>query len=163
MFFPKLNLELFWQNVLILNLMMKSNRTSVWILLWMYEFHRLPRSDVDQAIEVNHPFDGTGMLDEDEENFQRALALSRQEIDMEDEEADLRRAIQLSMQGAVLIWISYSALSSSWNQFVRHFFQHASISLERLVWGMEGQSRIACSYLPSAFLKSCHLHVGINY
>lgn len=61
---------------------------------------------MDQAIEVNHPFDGTGMLDEDEENFQRALALSRQEIDMEDEEADLRRAIQLSMQGAVLIWIS---------------------------------------------------------
>ncbi|NXT00924.1 ATX3 protein, partial [Jacana jacana] len=61
---------------------------------------RLSRSDVDQAIEVNHPFDGTGMLDEDEENFQRALALSRQEIDMEDEEADLRRAIQLSMQGS---------------------------------------------------------------
>ncbi|XP_056372074.1 ataxin-3 [Oenanthe melanoleuca] len=62
--------------------------------------HRLPRSDVDQAIEVTHPFEGTGMLDEDEENFQRALALSRQEIDMEDEEADLRRAIQLSMQGS---------------------------------------------------------------
>ncbi|XP_042647197.1 ataxin-3 isoform X4 [Tyto alba] len=61
---------------------------------------RLSRSDVDQAIDVNHPFDGTGMLDEDEENFQRALALSRQEIDMEDEEADLRRAIQLSMQGS---------------------------------------------------------------
>lgn len=61
---------------------------------------------MDQAIEVNHPFDGTGMLDEDEENFQRALALSRQEIDMEDEEADLRRAIQLSMQGAVLVQIS---------------------------------------------------------
>ncbi|NXV47190.1 ATX3 protein, partial [Uria aalge] len=61
---------------------------------------RPPRSDVDQAIEANHPFDGTGMLDEDEENFQRALALSRQEIDMEDEEADLRRAIQLSMQGS---------------------------------------------------------------
>lgn len=57
---------------------------------------------MDQAIEVSHPFDGTGMLDEDEENFQRALALSRQEIDMEDEEADLRRAIQLSMQGTVL-------------------------------------------------------------
>ncbi|KFQ66039.1 Ataxin-3, partial [Phaethon lepturus] len=62
---------------------------------------RLPRSDVDQAIEVNHPFDGTGVLDEDEENFQRALALSRQEIDMEDEEADLRRAIQLSMQDSL--------------------------------------------------------------
>lgn len=39
------------------------------------------------------------MLDEDEEDLQRALALSRQDIDMEDEEADLRRAIQLSMQG----------------------------------------------------------------
>lgn len=99
----------------------------------MYVFHRLSRSDVDQAIEVNHPFEGTGMLDEDEENFQRALALSRQEIDMEDEEADLRRAIQLSMQGAVLISISYSPLSSSWNQFVRQFFQHLSPSLERLV------------------------------
>ncbi|NXD65055.1 ATX3 protein, partial [Eolophus roseicapillus] len=61
---------------------------------------RLPRSDMDQAIDVNHPFDGTGMLDEDEENFQKALALSRQEMDMEDEEADLRRAIQLSMQGS---------------------------------------------------------------
>uniref|UniRef100_A0A8B9FWI6 ubiquitinyl hydrolase 1 n=1 Tax=Amazona collaria TaxID=241587 RepID=A0A8B9FWI6_9PSIT len=56
--------------------------------------------DQDQAIDVNHPFDGTGMLDEDEENFQKALALSRQEMDMEDEEADLRRAIQLSMQGS---------------------------------------------------------------
>ncbi|NXA46176.1 ATX3 protein, partial [Nothocercus julius] len=61
---------------------------------------RPPKSDVDQAVEVSQPFDGTGMLDEDEENFQRALALSRQEIDMEDEEADLRRAIQLSMQGS---------------------------------------------------------------
>ncbi|XP_030308034.1 ataxin-3 isoform X4 [Calypte anna] len=69
---------------------------------------RLPRSDTDQAIEVNHPFDGTGMLDEDEENFQRALALSRQEIDMEDEEADLRRAIQLSMQVVeVSLWTHY--------------------------------------------------------
>ncbi|XP_025070317.1 ataxin-3 isoform X2 [Alligator sinensis] len=60
---------------------------------------RLQKSNLDQAVEVNHPFDGTGMLDEDEENFQKALALSRHEIDMEDEEADLRRAIQLSMQG----------------------------------------------------------------
>ncbi|XP_074852719.1 ataxin-3 isoform X2 [Carettochelys insculpta] len=59
---------------------------------------RVQKTDVEQALDVNHPF-GTGMLDEDEENFQRALALSRQEIDMEDEEADLRRAIQLSMQG----------------------------------------------------------------
>lgn len=37
-------------------------------------------------------------VDEDEE-LKRALALSRQEMDVEDEEADLRRAIQLSMQG----------------------------------------------------------------
>ncbi|XP_062974041.1 ataxin-3 isoform X1 [Elgaria multicarinata webbii] len=60
---------------------------------------RVQKPDVEQAVDVNHPFDSTGMLDEDEENFQKALALSRQEIDMEDEEADLRRAIQLSMQG----------------------------------------------------------------
>ncbi|XP_067403174.1 ataxin-3 isoform X4 [Emydura macquarii macquarii] len=60
---------------------------------------RVQKTDLEQALDINHPFGGTGMLDEDEENFQRALALSRQEIDMEDEEADLRRAIQLSMQG----------------------------------------------------------------
>ncbi|XP_053108978.1 ataxin-3 isoform X6 [Hemicordylus capensis] len=61
---------------------------------------RVQKPDLEQALDVNHPFDGTAMLDEDEENFQKALALSRQEIDMEDEEADLRRAIQLSMQGS---------------------------------------------------------------
>ncbi|XP_033370911.1 ataxin-3 isoform X3 [Parus major] len=91
---------------------------------------RLPRSDVDQAIEVNHPFDGTGMLDEDEENFQRALALSRQEIDMEDEEADLRRAIQLSMQGR-----RQSELSGSLPQNVpqsSHSSQTDSLSSEEL-------------------------------
>ncbi|NXP87182.1 ATX3 protein, partial [Passerina amoena] len=91
---------------------------------------RLPRSDVDQAIEVNHPFDGTGMLDEDEENFQRALALSRQEIDMEDEEADLRRAIQLSMQGS-----RRSELSGSLPQNVpqsSHRSQTESLSSEEL-------------------------------
>ncbi|NWU75711.1 ATX3 protein, partial [Onychorhynchus coronatus] len=91
---------------------------------------RLPRSDVDQAIEVNHPFDGTGMLDEDEENFQRALALSRQEIDMEDEEADLRRAIQLSMQGS-----RRSELSSSLPQTLpqsSHSSQTESLSSEEL-------------------------------
>ncbi|NWS10803.1 ATX3 protein, partial [Pachyramphus minor] len=91
---------------------------------------RLPRSDVDQAIEVNHHFDGTGMLDEDEENFQRALALSRQEIDMEDEEADLRRAIQLSMQGS-----RRSELSGSLPQNVpqsSHSSQTESLSSEEL-------------------------------
>ncbi|KAL2303883.1 hypothetical protein Nmel_009165 [Mimus melanotis] len=91
---------------------------------------RLSRSDVDQAVEVNHPFDGTGMLDEDEENFQRALALSRQEIDMEDEEADLRRAIQLSMQGS-----RRSELSGSLPQNVlqsSHSSQTDSLSSEEL-------------------------------
>ncbi|NXV61189.1 ATX3 protein, partial [Molothrus ater] len=91
---------------------------------------RLSRSDVDQAIEVNHPFEGTGMLDEDEENFQRALALSRQEIDMEDEEADLRRAIQLSMQGS-----RRSELSGSLPQNVpqsSHSSQTESLSSEEL-------------------------------
>uniref|UniRef100_A0A3P9LZX3 ubiquitinyl hydrolase 1 n=1 Tax=Oryzias latipes TaxID=8090 RepID=A0A3P9LZX3_ORYLA len=37
---------------------------------------------------------------DDDEELKRALALSRQEMDVEDEEADLRRAIQLSMQGS---------------------------------------------------------------
>ncbi|KAM9064665.1 ataxin-3 isoform X1 [Sarcophilus harrisii] len=60
---------------------------------------RAQKTDLEQSLEVSHSYDGTGMLDEDEENLQRALALSRQEIDMEDEEADLRRAIRLSMQG----------------------------------------------------------------
>ncbi|XP_042294737.1 ataxin-3 isoform X3 [Sceloporus undulatus] len=60
---------------------------------------RVQKPDVEQALDVNQPFDGTPMLDEDEENLQKALALSRHDIDMEDEEADLRRAIQLSMQG----------------------------------------------------------------
>ncbi|KAM6171756.1 ataxin-3 isoform 2-T2 [Erethizon dorsatum] len=58
---------------------------------------RVLKTDLEQVLEGN---DGSGMLDEDEEDLQRALALSRQEIDMEDEEADLRRAIQLSMQGS---------------------------------------------------------------
>uniref|UniRef100_A0A8C9FTJ3 ubiquitinyl hydrolase 1 n=1 Tax=Pavo cristatus TaxID=9049 RepID=A0A8C9FTJ3_PAVCR len=64
---------------------------------------KLIGEETAQSRDQSHPFDGTSMLDEDEENFQRALALSRQEIDMEDEEADLRRAIQLSMQGTVML------------------------------------------------------------
>ncbi|XP_074091526.1 ataxin-3 isoform X3 [Macrotis lagotis] len=60
---------------------------------------RMQKTDLEQSLELSHSYDGTGMLDEDEENLRRALALSRQEIDMEDEEADLRRAIRLSMQG----------------------------------------------------------------
>lgn len=39
------------------------------------------------------------VVDEDDEELRKALALSRQDIEVEDEEADLRRAIQLSMQG----------------------------------------------------------------
>lgn len=42
--------------------------------------------------------DGSEMLDE-EEDLQRVPGLSRQAIDVEDEEAHLCRAIQLSMQG----------------------------------------------------------------
>lgn len=52
---------------------------------------------------------GFGLEDEvgeDDEELKRALALSRQDIDVEDEEADLRRAIQLSMQGAVMSNVS---------------------------------------------------------
>nr|XP_034344099.1 ataxin-3 isoform X3 [Arvicanthis niloticus] len=53
------------------------------------------KADLERVLEAT---DGPGMFDEDEDDLQRALAISRQEIDMEDEEADLRRAIQLSMQ-----------------------------------------------------------------
>lgn len=42
-----------------------------------------------------------GVTDEDDEELRKALALSRQDIEVEDEEADLRRAIQLSMQGNI--------------------------------------------------------------
>lgn len=42
-----------------------------------------------------------GVADEDDEELRKALALSRQDIEVEDEEADLRRAIQLSMQGNI--------------------------------------------------------------
>uniref|UniRef100_A0A3Q2Z8R8 ubiquitinyl hydrolase 1 n=1 Tax=Hippocampus comes TaxID=109280 RepID=A0A3Q2Z8R8_HIPCM len=38
---------------------------------------------------------------DDDEELNRVLALSRQDIDVDDEEADLRRAIQLSMQGTI--------------------------------------------------------------
>ncbi|XP_040598548.1 ataxin-3 isoform X6 [Mesocricetus auratus] len=55
------------------------------------------KADLERVLEAA---DGAGILDEDEDDLQRALAISRQEIDMEDEEADLRRAIQLSMQGS---------------------------------------------------------------
>ncbi|KAJ8290376.1 hypothetical protein GJAV_G00012050 [Gymnothorax javanicus] len=51
--------------------------------------------DVGQGLEDN-------VLDEDEEELQKALALSRQDMEEEDEEADLRRAIQLSMLGAAV-------------------------------------------------------------
>ncbi|XP_013372647.1 PREDICTED: ataxin-3 isoform X2 [Chinchilla lanigera] len=64
---------------------------------------RVLKTDLEQVLEGN---DGSGMLDEDEEDLQRALALSRQEIDMEDEEADLRRAIQLSMQGINILVVA---------------------------------------------------------
>ncbi|XP_044869662.1 ataxin-3 isoform X4 [Mauremys mutica] len=88
------------------------------------------KTDLEQALDVNHPYDGTGMLDEDEENFQRALALSKQEIDMEDEEADLRRAIQLSMQGG-----HRSEFSDSVSQNIPHssgISQSESLSSEEL-------------------------------
>ncbi|XP_045144052.1 ataxin-3 [Echinops telfairi] len=66
-------------------------------LLSVFVLFRVQTTDLEQALETN---DGPGILDEDEEELQKALALSRHEIDMEDEEADLRRAIQLSMQGS---------------------------------------------------------------
>ncbi|XP_051579222.1 ataxin-3 isoform X2 [Myxocyprinus asiaticus] len=54
---------------------------------------------VQQVSDTTHTTD-VGVLDEDEEELRKALALSRQHMEVEDEEADLRRAIQLSMQGS---------------------------------------------------------------
>ncbi|XP_062902264.1 ataxin-3 isoform X2 [Mobula hypostoma] len=62
--------------------------------------HRLQSNDWEQVIDVNKSI--TNVLDdEDDESLQRALSLSRQHMETEDEEADLRRAIHLSMQGFV--------------------------------------------------------------
>ncbi|XP_051579223.1 ataxin-3 isoform X3 [Myxocyprinus asiaticus] len=57
------------------------------------------RVSVQQVSDTTHTTD-VGVLDEDEEELRKALALSRQHMEVEDEEADLRRAIQLSMQGS---------------------------------------------------------------
>ncbi|XP_042193896.1 ataxin-3 isoform X1 [Callorhinchus milii] len=54
-------------------------------------------SDWEQTIDASKSV--TSVVDEDDENLQRALSLSRQHMETEDEEADLRRAIHLSMQG----------------------------------------------------------------
>lgn len=71
------------------------------VIISAFILYRVQTVDSDeQTLEVN---DGPGILDGEEEDLQRALALSRQQIDMEDEEADLRRAIQLSMQGTDIL------------------------------------------------------------
>ncbi len=53
---------------------------------------------VQQVSDPGHTADKV-LLDEDEEELRKVLDLSRQDMEVEDEEADLRRAIQLSMQG----------------------------------------------------------------
>ncbi|XP_067894864.1 ataxin-3 isoform X2 [Heterodontus francisci] len=58
---------------------------------------RVQSNDWEQAVDITKSI--TSVLDEDDENLQRALTLSRQHMETEDEEADLRRAIHLSMQG----------------------------------------------------------------
>uniref|UniRef100_A0A3Q0T5I7 ubiquitinyl hydrolase 1 n=1 Tax=Amphilophus citrinellus TaxID=61819 RepID=A0A3Q0T5I7_AMPCI len=59
-----------------------------------------PRLIGEDEAQTSSGYVYAASVDEDEE-LKRALALSRQDIDVEDEEADLRRAIQLSMQGTV--------------------------------------------------------------
>ncbi|KAG8449035.1 hypothetical protein GDO86_015915 [Hymenochirus boettgeri] len=65
------------------------------------------------GVEGGQLYEAPSMQDEDEENLQKALALSRQQVEMEDEEADLRRAIQLSMQGGHACELSSSIPQSS--------------------------------------------------
>ncbi|XP_035281363.1 ataxin-3 isoform X1 [Anguilla anguilla] len=56
-------------------------------------------TSMQQMLEVGQGLE-EGVIDEDEEELRKALAMSRQDMEVEDEEADLRRAIQLSMLGA---------------------------------------------------------------
>ncbi|XP_058254818.1 ataxin-3 isoform X2 [Hemibagrus wyckioides] len=83
-----------------------SNALSVWglelILFNSREYQQLmidPMTTVQHGVETQHGME-QGVVDEDDEELRKALALSRQDIEVEDEEADLRRAIQLSMLGA---------------------------------------------------------------
>ncbi|XP_043553149.1 ataxin-3 isoform X1 [Chiloscyllium plagiosum] len=73
---------------------------------------RVHSNDWERAIDMSKSI--TNVLDEDDENLQRALTLSRQHMETEDEEADLRRAIHLSMQGFKQ-GTENSEVSSSWN------------------------------------------------
>uniref|UniRef100_A0A2R8ZCW5 ubiquitinyl hydrolase 1 n=1 Tax=Pan paniscus TaxID=9597 RepID=A0A2R8ZCW5_PANPA len=57
--------------------------------------HRVYKTVLEKVSEES---DESGTSDQDEEDFQRALELSRQETNREDE--DLRRTIELSMQGS---------------------------------------------------------------
>lgn len=85
------------------------------------------KADLERVLEAA---DGAGVLDEDEDDLQRALAISRQEIDMEDEEADLRRAIQLSMQGMSIWDVFQSSLENWFKLFLA--FQKITVLLEVL-------------------------------
>ncbi|XP_059505052.1 ataxin-3 isoform X3 [Stegostoma tigrinum] len=73
---------------------------------------RVQSNDWERAIDMSKSI--TNVLDEDDENLQRALTLSRQHMETEDEEADLRRAIHLSMQGFKQ-GTENSEMTSSWN------------------------------------------------
>ncbi|XP_020389238.1 ataxin-3 [Rhincodon typus] len=73
---------------------------------------RVQSNDWERAIDMSKSI--TNVLDEDDENLQRALTLSRQHMETEDEEADLRRAIHLSMQG-IKQGTENSEMTSSWN------------------------------------------------
>ncbi|XP_054328783.1 ataxin-3-like protein [Pongo pygmaeus] len=57
--------------------------------------HRVYKTVLEKVSEES---DESGTSDQDDEDFQRTLELSRQETNREDE--DLRRAIELSMQGS---------------------------------------------------------------
>ncbi|XP_055496032.1 ataxin-3 isoform X4 [Leucoraja erinacea] len=58
---------------------------------------RVQSNDWEQVIDVNKSI-SNDLDDDEDENLQHALSLSRQHMETEDEEADLRRAIHLSMQ-----------------------------------------------------------------
>lgn len=73
--------------------------------IWSKVFAMSSRSAALAQTEMGFGVDE--VVVEDDEELKRALALSRQDIDVEDEEADLRRAIQLSMQGRRRVLLHY--------------------------------------------------------
>ena len=74
-----------------------------------------PETELEGVLAAN---DGSGVLEDDEEDLQRSLPLSHQEIgmDTEDGEADLGKAIRLSLQGSPEIYLKVLHRHQVWKR-----------------------------------------------